>query len=111
MLNPGTSLLAIIIISPFNTRRKSPSVRMVIGRVRTTKIGLSSALSSPSTRATIIAVIKFSTYIPLIIKGRINIIIEFNNHFISMFIIFCLFRQGGIKLLDNLIITQAKDEV
>lgn len=60
-LNPGTSLLAMIIIRPFNTRTKRPSVRMVMGSVRITNIGLSSALSSPRTRATISAVIKFST--------------------------------------------------
>lgn len=46
-LNPGTILLARIIIIPFITKVKSPRVRMFIGSVRRMRIGFIRALRSP----------------------------------------------------------------
>ena len=45
--------------------RKSPSVRMVTGKVSITRTGLTIKLSKLRTMATIIAVVYESTYIPL----------------------------------------------
>jgi hypothetical protein len=60
-LKPSIKLSAKRIIMAFIISKKSPKVRMVTGRVRITRIGLTMKLSKLKTTATIIAVIYEST--------------------------------------------------
>ena len=53
--NPSINLSARIMMQALITKRKSPKVTMVIGMVRTIKIGFKIALSNAKTIATIIA--------------------------------------------------------
>lgn len=55
-LNPCTNLLSSIMIPVLMTSRNKPNVRIVIGSVRMTRIGLIKKFSRPSTIATTIAV-------------------------------------------------------
>lgn len=61
---PDIKLSAIMMIIAFITSKKSPRVRMVIGRVKSTKIGFTIKLSKLNTMATITAVVKESTPTP-----------------------------------------------
>lgn len=63
-LNPGTSLLTNNTNTALMTNVNSPSVKMVIGNVRITRIGLRMVLTSPKITATTTAVRKFSTFTP-----------------------------------------------
>ncbi|PIB34524.1 hypothetical protein BFP72_03410 [Reichenbachiella sp. 5M10] len=63
-VNPGTSALTSMIMSVLMTSRKSPSVRIVTGMVKITKIGLKRMLTTASTPATTSAVQKPSTWAP-----------------------------------------------
>ena len=63
-LKPGTMLAASIISAAFITKVKSPNVRILIGKVKTTKTGLMMALMMPRTRATTRAVVKELTLKP-----------------------------------------------
>ena len=49
--NDDMTWLTIITMQPLTTRRKSPSVRNVIGSVRKTTIGRTMALTTPSSSA------------------------------------------------------------
>lgn len=70
-LKPSTSASHSNIIIAFITSRKSPSVKMVAGRVKNTSTGLTKILRSPSTSATISASIKPLTVTPGIKKDII----------------------------------------
>lgn len=59
--NPVTTLLTSSIKTAFITKVKSPSVRILIGRVRIKRIGFKIALIIPKTRATIRDDVKLST--------------------------------------------------
>jgi hypothetical protein len=48
---PGTRAAQILITMPLTTKIKSPSVRMVIGRVRNKRIGFTKILTNPTTKA------------------------------------------------------------
>ena len=54
---PSIKLSANKIISPLTTNKNKPKVKMVIGNVNITKMGLTSRFSIDSTIATIIAVV------------------------------------------------------
>jgi hypothetical protein len=53
-----------MIMMAFTTSRKSPSVSMVAGSVKNTRIGFTKILSRPNTSATITAVYRLSTRTP-----------------------------------------------
>lgn len=59
--NPGTSMLVSKMSSALIIRVNNPSVRIVIGRVRTKSKGLIVTLIIPRTKATIRAVVKSAT--------------------------------------------------
>ena len=61
---PGIKRSANKIINALITKRKSPNVTSVIGRVSIINIGLSMALRIASTTAKIIAVVNLSYLIP-----------------------------------------------
>jgi hypothetical protein len=58
IVNPGTSLLARMIIKALITNRNNPNVTMVIGRVRSTRSGFSKAFKMANTNAKTKAVVK-----------------------------------------------------
>ena len=53
-LKPSTSLSQIIIIIALIANKNNPSVTIVIGKVKNTKIGFTIAFNNPRTTATII---------------------------------------------------------
>ena len=61
---PSIKLAANNIIIALMTKRKSPNVRMVMGKVKMTKMGFTKKLSKLSTTATIMAVNMESTPTP-----------------------------------------------
>ena len=61
---PSINLAANKIIRAFITKRKSPNVTTVIGKVSKTKIGLIMALRQANTRANIMAVVIFEICTP-----------------------------------------------
>lgn len=63
-VKPSTNLSIIKIIIAFITNRKSPSVRIVTGRVNKIKIGFTIEFKNASTTATISAVTIFSVLTP-----------------------------------------------
>src|SRR5687768_14688502 len=63
-LKPGTSQAAMANAMPFTTSRKRPRVSTVIGRVRTTMMGRTTALTSPRTSAEISRISFVLTVIP-----------------------------------------------
>lgn len=65
-LKPPTILSHSKINIAFITSRNKPKVNTVTGRVKRISIGLTNTFSNPKTMATIIEVIKFSTYTPFI---------------------------------------------
>ncbi len=64
IVNPGTILATPNKSRALMTKVKSPRVRMLIGKVRSTMIGLITALMMPRTRATMRAVVKELTEKP-----------------------------------------------
>jgi hypothetical protein len=60
-LNPPTIFAHNRINKALITRRNNPKVNTVTGRVNKTRIGFTNIFSNPSTIATIIDVVKFST--------------------------------------------------
>jgi len=64
---PGTTLAASKISNAFKTSAKRPNVRIVIGRVRISRMGLRMAFIIPNTKAKTIADVKLATCTP----GRI----------------------------------------
>ena len=85
--NPSISLCANRIIRAFITRRNSPKVMIVMGRVNITKIGLTKRFKIDSTTATITAVKKVSTSTPFRTLARIITATAFNNKRTRSFII------------------------
>lgn len=71
ILNPSTSLEHNKIINALMANKNNPSVTMVTGKVKITKIGLTKILSNPKTTATIKAVVKSATS-TLVIKCEIS---------------------------------------
>jgi hypothetical protein len=65
-LKPPTILAHNKIKIAFITSRNKPKVNTVTGRVKRIRIGLTNIFSNPKTMATIIEVVKFSTYTPFI---------------------------------------------
>lgn len=63
-VNPGTKASTIRTATAFITRRKSPKVTKVIGNVRKIRTGLTKALITPSTTATMTAVRKSFSLTP-----------------------------------------------
>lgn len=63
-VKPGTILVANWIIKTLMNSKNIPSVKMVMGIVRITKIGLIKLFNIPNTKATIIAVIVSITVTP-----------------------------------------------
>ena len=63
-INPGTIAEASKTKAAFITKVKSQNVRIFIGSVKIIRIGFTKVFRTPNTTATIIAVIKFSTFIP-----------------------------------------------
>lgn len=61
-VNPSTRLLARRTNNPLMMRPRIPSVKILIGRVRSFTIGLTNVLITPSTAATRIAVRKLSSW-------------------------------------------------
>lgn len=68
-LKPPTISSQIRIIMALITNKKSPNVKMVKGKVNSTKIGLMKTLSNPKTMATQIAEKKLSISMPEIKYG------------------------------------------
>jgi len=73
------------------TSKNNPKVKSVTGRVNRTRIGFTKIFSKPKTTATIIEVVKFSTFTPFIIWERTitnNAVIKtLRSNFIFLFII------------------------
>jgi hypothetical protein len=63
-VKPPTILLQSKMISALTTKRNSPKVTIVTGKVKNTSNGLINVFSNPKTNATIIEVIKLETVIP-----------------------------------------------
>ena len=64
-LKPPTILSHSKINIAFIKSRNKPKVNTVTGRVKRMRIGFTNTFSNPKTMATIIEVVKFSTYTPL----------------------------------------------
>lgn len=62
--NPFTKYVTVHRSTAFMTKVKSPSVRMLMGKVSIINIGLITALKMPKKRATIKAVWKEATFTP-----------------------------------------------
>ena len=62
---PVTMWVHSNIMRAFMTTKKSPSVNIVTGKVNKTITGFTNTLSRPNTIATIIEVVKFSTWTPV----------------------------------------------
>ena len=65
-LKPPTILAHNKIKIALITSKNKPKVNTVTGRVKRMRIGLTNTFSNPKTMATIIEVVKFSTYTPFI---------------------------------------------
>lgn len=68
--NPETKYAVIRIMMALTINKNNPSVKMVIGRVRNTKIGRTKNCSNASTIATRMAVENLSKVTPLNIFGN-----------------------------------------
>lgn len=64
MPNPFTNFAQSKIIKAFTTNKNKPKVKIVTGKVKSTKIGFTNKLSKPKTIATTIEVAKLATVTP-----------------------------------------------
>ncbi len=80
-MNPSTTFEHIPIIAALMTNKNNPSVKNVIGNVKSTRIGLTNKFNSPRTIATITADLKPST---CAILGKKWVIVITNNDVISI---------------------------
>lgn len=67
------------------TKVKSPRDRILIGRVRITRMGLMTALTIPRIKATIMAVVKLSTVKPGTISDAIKMASAESSQFTKIF--------------------------
>jgi hypothetical protein len=65
-LKPPTILAHKSIKTALITNKNNPKVNTVTGSVKSIRIGLTKIFNKPKTMATIIEVVKFSTYTPFI---------------------------------------------
>jgi len=84
--NPGTKFETARTKKAFIMKVKSPNVRMVKGKVKSTRIGLINILIAPRTTATINAVNNPSTITPGSIYALIITAIVFKINLINIFL-------------------------
>ena len=89
--NPETKASQIKMITALMTKRKSPKVKMVTGKVKMIRMGFTNKFKTISTAATTIAVKKFATLMPGKMLANTTTAIALNTISINVFCMLALF--------------------